>query len=155
MTTEIERKFLVAALPDAATLGDGVPIRQGYLAEEGDVEVRVRITDAHAVITVKAGRGVSRTEVETEISHDQAEALWAHTVGRRIDKTRYRVPIGAHVAEVDVYGGALQGFESVEVEFASNDDATAFSPPDWFGEEVTENDAWNNARLARFGPPHA
>jgi len=53
--------------------------------------VRVRITDVAAHLTVKAGAGLSRTEVDVEISADDAEALWPHTVGRRIDRTRHRV----------------------------------------------------------------
>ena len=75
----------------------GVHIRQGYLAEEGAIEVRLRITTTKATLTVKAGTGMSRTEVEVAISVDEADALWPHTVGRRIDKTRHRVLLdGAH-----------------------------------------------------------
>jgi len=153
MPKEIERKFIVATLPPADELGRGVHIRQGYLAEEGDVEARVRLTDEGCTIAVKAGGGLSRTEVEREISLADAEALWEHTVGRRIDKTRYRIRIDDHVAEVDIYAGALQGFQSVEVEFASETDAAQFAPPAWFGREVTEDRAWNNATLARRGLP--
>ena len=38
--SEIERKFRVARLP--TDLGEGTPLRQAYVAVEGDVEVRVR-----------------------------------------------------------------------------------------------------------------
>ena len=62
MAVEIERKFLVTEPPPGDVVGDGVPLRQGYLAGEGDVETRVRIAPRGAWITVKAGRGVSRTE---------------------------------------------------------------------------------------------
>lgn len=48
MAVEIERKFLVGDLPTGLHLGDGERIRQGYLAEEGDVAVRVRITVRNA-----------------------------------------------------------------------------------------------------------
>jgi adenylate cyclase len=153
---EIERKFLVKALPDAPTLGAGVPIRQGYIAEEGDVSVRLRITPSGATLTVKAGRGVSRTEVEWAVSTEQAEALWPHTAGRRIEKRRHRVVLdgsNGRVAEVDVYAGGLPGLCTVEVEFESERDAAAFAAPHWFGRDVTGEPGWTNAALARHGLP--
>lgn len=155
MTIEIERKFVPAEPPDPALLGVGEPLRQGYVAEEGDVSVRVRIAPTGAMLTVKAGRGVARTEVELPISAHQAEALWPHTAGRRIDKTRFRVPVagGALVAEVDTYAGALEGLCTVEVEFDSLDASGSFSPPAWFGREVTGEASWTNAALARHGRP--
>lgn len=156
MTTEIERKWMLDQLPDATQLGAGVPIRQGYLAEEGDVSARVRITPKDATLTVKAGTGQSRTEVELPISPEQADALWPHTANRRIVKTRYRVTLDAAdglVAEVDDYDEALAGLLTVEVEFPSDDAATAFEAPAWFGREVTGAREWTNAALARNGRP--
>ncbi len=156
MTVEIERKFLVAEPPAAAITGSGETFRQGYVALDGEVSVRVRITDTAAALTVKAGGGLSRTEVELPISAAQAEALWAHTAGRRIDKVRYRVPLGqpaGHVADLDVYGGELGGLCTVEVEFVTEAEARAFVPPDWFGREVTGEAQWTNAALARDGLP--
>lgn len=152
-TTEIERKFLVATEPAAQNLDDGVRLRQGYLAEDGDVSVRVRITESLAVLTVKAGRGIARTEVETELSPDQAEALWPHTEGRRIEKVRYRIPVDGAVAELDIYEGMLAGLLTVEVEFSSTENANRFQPPDWFGLDVTNDGRWTNAALSRNGRP--
>ncbi len=156
MTIEIERKFILSESPTPGQLGAGVHLRQGYLAEEDTVEVRVRITAETAMLTVKAGTGISRTEVDVAISFEQAEALWPHTVRRRIDKTRYRVvlddPLG-HVAELDVYAGALAGLRVAEVEFTSEAEAAAFVPPGWFGRELTGDPGWSNAALARRGRP--
>ncbi len=153
MSIEIERKFLVERPPPEVDRGTGQRLRQGYLAEDGDVEVRVRITDSAALLTVKAGRGLSRTEVETQISVDDAQALWPHTGDRRIEKARFRIPVGGGIAELDVYEGALAGLFTVEVEFPSEGDASAFEPPAWFGREVTDDDRWTNAALARHGRP--
>lgn len=153
MPVEIERAFVTEGEPDPASLGPGVLLRQGYVASEGEVEVRLRIRDQDATLTIKAGRGKVRTEVELPLSADDAEALWPHTAGRRISKRRHRVPLGEHVAEVDVYEGALAGLCRIEVEFASPQDADGFEPPDWFGREVTGDDRWSNASLARHGRP--
>ncbi len=156
MTVEIERKFVLSELPDRATLGAGDRLRQGYIADDGDISVRVRIAEGGAQLTVKAGSGMSRTEVELPLSPEQAEALWPHTVGGRISKTRHRVTLdqpGSPVAEIDVYDAGLIGLYTVEVEFATESAALEFVPPAWFGHEVTGQRAWTNAALARDGMP--
>jgi adenylate cyclase len=152
---EIERKFLVTDPPPAEVLGDGVRYRQGYLAGEGDVETRIRIGPDVAWLTVKAGRGVARTEVELPLDVVEAESLWPYTAGRRLEKIRYEVPVSGTVAEVDRYGGALEGLWTVEVEFASDADAAAFVPPPWFGDDLTNVPGWSNGALARHGRPAA
>lgn len=135
-------------------LGQGARLRQGYLAEDGAVQVRVRISDGSAVLTVKAGRGLSRTEVEVVIDAGSAEALWPHTEGRRVEKVRHRMSVGAGlVADVDVYEGRLAGLCTAEVEFPTEEAAHAFQPPAWFGRDVTEEAGWDNASLARHGLP--
>ncbi len=149
---EIERKFLVTE-PPTDQLDDGVALRQGYLAGEGGVEVRVRIAPTQAWITVKAGRGVARTEVQVPVDVAEAEDLWPHIEGRRLEKVRHLVPVPGGVAEVDRYGGPLTGLWTVEVEFESEQAAADFTPPPWFGTEVTEVDGWSNAALARHGRP--
>ena len=153
MATEIERKFVVDEPPPDEVLGPGVRLRQGYLAEDGDVQVRVRIAGPDATLTVKAGRGLSRTEVEVTIDVVAAEALWPLTEGRRVEKTRHHVRVGALVADVDVYDGALSGLCTAEVEFPSEDHARTFTPPAWCTTDVTGTPGWDNAALARHGRP--
>ena len=152
MGVEIERKFLVTE-PPTDQLGAGTALRQGYLAGEGDVEVRVRIAPSEAWLTVKAGRGVSRTEVQVPVDLAEAEDLWRHAEGRRLEKVRHRVDVPGGVAEVDRYDGDLAGLWTVEVEFDSEQAARDFRPPEWFGREVTDEDGWSNAALARHGRP--
>jgi adenylate cyclase len=155
---EIERKFLPDRVPTDRLPAAGTVMRQGYIAEERGVAVRIRITQSSATLTIKGGGGLARTEVETTVPHDEAEALWALTEGRRIEKTRYEVPLddgGQHglIAEIDVYAGPLDGLCTIEVEFASHDDADSFTPPEWFGRDVTGEERWSNAALARAGRP--
>ncbi|MDI2124820.1 CYTH domain-containing protein [Yinghuangia seranimata] len=150
MGTEIERKFLVDGEPPLPA--EGKAVRQGYIAP-GDPEVRVRGMGGTHTICVKTGSGLVRGETEVEISADQFAALWPTTEGARVEKTRFKVDVGGVTAEVDVYEGALAGLRTVEVEFASLGEADAFSPPAWFGREVTGVDAYGNRNLARHGVP--
>ena len=113
----------------------------------------MRITEVSASLTVKVGRGRSRTEVEVDLAREEAEQLWAHTDGRRIEKVRHAVDVSGATADVDVYGGALDGLIVVEVEFTSEAAADAFVQPSWFGRELTGDKRWSNAALARDGRP--
>ncbi len=154
MGIEIERKFLVARLPPSLANLTGAVIRQGYLiAAEGGVELRIRQKQARFFQTIKAGEGLSRTEIEIELSQDQFQQLWPHTQGRRVSKTRYTLPVGNHTAELDRFDGDLAGLVLVEVEFPTVDASRQFSPPPWFGADVTEDRRYKNKQLAVFGIP--
>jgi adenylate cyclase len=153
LVAEIERKFRVERVPDA--LGAGVPLRQAYLALDGDVELRVRSQGEAHVLTVKGGRGIERTEIELAIDEQQFDELWALAGDRHLEKTRYRVPVGDASAELDLYRGRLSGLAVVEVEFRSREQADAFVPPPWFGDELTGRPGWSNAELAVAGEPPA
>jgi len=153
MSLEIERKFLLGSEPPTEGHRRAEHIRQGYLAEEGEVELRLRISDQRSVITIKAGRGMSRTEVEVEIAPGDAEELWQFTAGRRLEKTRHRIDLGELTAELDIFEGDLAGTSVVEVEFESAEAAERFVPPAWFGEELTGRAEWSNSALARHGLP--
>jgi CYTH domain-containing protein len=154
-TLELERKFLVAELPDDLERYPNSRIVQGYLVIGADgAEVRVRRRDQQAFLTVKQGTGLVRREEEIDISGLQFDRLWPLTDGRRVEKTRHLIsrPDGL-VIELDVYEGALAGLLVAEVEFPSTAAAQRFTPPDWFAREVTDDDAYKNRRLAVDGLP--
>ncbi len=154
MSTEIERKFLVRRLPDTLESYPQTTIRQGYLITTNNgIELRVRQKAECFYQTIKMGEGLSRTEIEITLSEDQFKELWPHTAGRRVDKTRYKVPVGEYTAELDRFEGDLEGLEMVEVEFSSVDVSQQFIPPDWFGTEVTEDKRYKNKWLAANGLP--
>jgi adenylate cyclase len=154
MGIEIERKFIVNNLP--ASLADltGAAIRQGYIiVAEGGVELRIRQKQGRFFQTIKAGEGLTRTEIEIELSQEQFRQLWPHTQGRRVSKTRYTLPVGNHTAELDRFDGDLAGLVLVEVEFPTVDASRQFSPPPWFGADVTEDRRYKNRQLAVYGIP--
>jgi CYTH domain-containing protein len=154
MATEIERKFLLHELPATLRLARGETIRQGYLALDGDTEVRLRTGSEAPMLTIKAGRGEVRTEVQLPVQGRDAQALWDLTEGRRLEKTRRLARLGGDtVAEVDEYTGDLSGLVVAEVEFADEQRARAFEPPSWFGRELTGDSAYANRSLACDGLP--
>lgn len=146
MATEIERKFLLRH--DGWRQGArGRRYRQGYLSTAVERVVRVRCVDDDAWLTIKgATKGVSRLEFEYPIPLADAEAMLADLcLPPIIDKTRYRIPHGAHCWEVDEFHGVNAGLVIAEIELGSEDES--FERPDWIGEEVSGDPRYFNANL--------
>lgn len=146
MGVEIERKFLPSTEAWRAVVGAGTRYVQAYLLTDPDRTVRVRVAGAAAYLTIK-GRthGASRAEFEYPIPVADAEALLALCPRPPVEKIRYRVPLGAHVFEVDEFVGANAGLVVIEVELAhENED---FPRPLWLGDEVTHDTRYANACL--------
>jgi CYTH domain-containing protein len=150
---EIERKFLLTELPPALAFARRKAILQGYLAVDGDTEVRVRRTPGHATLTIKHGGGEVRVEEELALGSRQADALWELTNGRRLQKARREMRVDGVEVSVDEYAGALDGLIVAEVEFDDEDAARAWTPPAWFGRELTGEPAYANRNLSMFGLP--
>jgi CYTH domain-containing protein len=149
---EIERKFLVKGpVPEGLA---AQPIRQGYITAASDsAEVRLRQKGEACFLTVKSEGGLVRDEYEIAIGKPEFETLWPLTEGRRVEKTRHRGALaGGLEFELDIFEGHLAPLMLVEVEFPSEAAARAFMPPDWFGEDVTEDKRYRNIALAQARP---
>lgn len=152
MGTEIERKFLVRHTDMLAAV-TGTELSQGYLSHTPEATVRVRIQADQAWLTVKGrNEGARRAEFEYPIPVEDARALLALCPAGRIEKTRYRLPLGPHVWEVDVFHGDNDGLVVAEVELDHEEEA--IQPPDWLGEEVTDDPRYYNSALSQHPYRH-
>ncbi|MGK7296102.1 MAG: CYTH domain-containing protein [Candidatus Wenzhouxiangella sp. M2_3B_020] len=149
MTKEIERKFLVATGDWRQSADAGTAMRQGYLCVGDDCTVRVRLAGDVARLTIKgASEGITRSEYEYEIpERDAREMLDSLCVGTPVVKTRYRVDHAGKVWEIDVFEGANAGLVLAEVELGSENESVEV--PDWAGREVSDDERYYNAYLAR------
>lgn len=167
---EVERKFVIDL--DQNELNEIIAsaearsnIRQGYVAIGTDgSETRVRsLDDERFSMTVKTVGDISRGEQNIDISREMFSALWETTIGQRVEKVRYYIPYDAYTIELDVYAADLAGLVTAEVEFSAGGKreadalvrAATFTPPEWFGEDVTSDKRYKNQSLARFGAPVA
>ena len=141
MGQEIERKFLVRKefLPE---LPQGDELEQGYLSVEPTVRVRlVARPDGtrHAELTIKGKGLLTRAEFNYPIPAADAEAL-LRLCTRSLRKIRRR--LGRW--ELDHFKSS--GLWLSEIELTREDEP--FDRPQWLGEEVTEDPAYSNSRLA-------
>ncbi len=147
MGVEIERKFLVSGDQWRQQATEGRSLRQGYLGVEADATIRVRTDGFAAWLTIKGkADGLRRAEFEYAIPAADAGVLVALCGRRIVEKTRYRIPRGAHVWEVDEFGGRNAGLVTAEIELSSPDDE--FLRPEWLGAEVSNDPRYSNANLA-------
>jgi CYTH domain-containing protein len=151
---EVERKYLLSALPPREILGRGVEIRQGYI-DAADPEIRVRQKGPASFLTIKSGAGLQRQECEVQIPAATFEKLWPLTEGARIVKTRYTVQHGDARWEIDEFGGTLAGLYLAEVELASESETV--TPPAFLSvvRDVTDNPRYQNKSLATRGLPRS
>jgi adenylate cyclase len=147
MATEIERKFLLRDDSWRAAADAGTRFRQGYLIGAVKASVRVRIEGEAANINIKSATlGIQRQEFEYAIPLADAEELLNTLCEQpQIEKTRYHVPYGDHLWEVDVFAGDNAGLVVAEVELG--DENEAFAMPPWAAEEVSHDTRYYNVCL--------
>ena len=145
---EIERKFLIEKDIDLSGL-EYRDIVQGYICL--DPEIRVRAMDGKYYRTDKSQGDMVREEREREISCTMYNILMDNREGGVLEKRRYYMPYGKYTVEIDVYGRSLTGLKVAEVEFETEEEALAFTPPDFLGREVTCDKRYKNKNLATTG----
>ncbi len=145
MGTEIERKFLVVG-DSWRGLGTGKRYRQGYLSTVKERTVRVRTVGDKGYITVKGITiGAKRAEYEYEVPVGDANEMLELCQRPLVEKTRFRIPYGGLVFELDEFEGDNRGLIVVEVELKSEDQTVKL--PEWIGKEVTTDPRYFNANL--------
>lgn len=165
MPEEIERVYLLARLPDLPAEAAAWRIEQGYLPDppagsqegtyyEGRLRRKVSPEGKVALIhTIKSGQGLVRQENERDLDPAEFANQWPLTEGRRICKTRHKVPVGELVWEIDAFDEFPLVMAEVELERV---DQPVELPP-WLAphvlRELTEDPRYRNFALATEGLP--
>lgn len=147
---EIERKFLIKQIPQGCTSFPCRQIEQAYL--NTDPVVRVRRDNDDYYLTYKGKGLLSREEYNLPLNKEAYEHLLSKADGIVLTKKRYMIPVPGNdhlTIELDVFEGHYNGLILAEVEFASEEEAKAFIPPVWFGEDVTFSGEYHNSRLSQ------
>ena len=148
---EIERKFLIKKeqLPKDLANCSFHKIEQGYLCT--DPVVRIRRQDEEYYLTYKGTGLLAREEYNLPLSREGYEHLRPKADGNIISKKRYLIPITdtALKVELDIFDAPFAPLMIAEVEFPDVETANAFTPLDWFQEDVTNNPEYHNSNLSK------
>lgn len=144
---EIERKYLVKQLPESLDTYPCRILEQGYLNTKP--VVRIRRDNAKYELTYKSDGLMAREEYNLTLTQEAYEHLLTKIDGRLIQKRRYMIPLSQDLtAELDIFEGQLAPLILVEVEFKTETQANSFTPPSWFGEDVTFSGKYHNSYLS-------
>lgn len=146
---EIERKFLIDKIPDSIDLSSLKcrRIEQGYLCTEP--VVRVRRDNEDYYLTYKSKGLMAREEYNLPLNEAAYNTLIKKADGNIITKTRYEIPEKNNLTiELDIFEGKFSGLLLAEVEFSSEAEALAYTPPAWFGKDVTNDASYHNSNMA-------
>ena len=157
---EIERKYLIA-YPDIAWLENHptcrrIEIIQMYLNSEPGEEIRVRQRgiDGNYIYFETVKRKISdvkRIEIERRLSQNEylARLMDADTQRRQIRKTRYCLTYESQYFEIDVYP-FWNDRAILEIELSDENADIVFPEQIRVIREVTDDDAYKNASLAKI-----
>lgn len=151
MGKEIEKKYIIEKIPSDLKMEGTKEIHQTYLAV-GTEEIRVRKIlkegkESHTM-TIKKGHGLTREEIEFEITKETYDQLLEGSSRKPLIKTRSKVRLGELVFDLDEYKNRkYPELKTIEIEFDSEEDAHRFIQPVWFGKDVTEDKRYKNQNL--------
>lgn len=139
---EIERKFKLDAFPEHLPLLHASQVEQGYLSTTPCVRIRSKKTEdaVDYKLCIKGQGTLVREEVELSLDEDRFTRLKNLLHGEMIRKDYriYQLPDGRKLECSLVDGGTENAFLYAEVEFPTVEEANAFVPPAFLGEDVTE-----------------
>ena len=145
---EIERKYLLKQLPEHLETYPHRHLEQGYLCTAP--VVRIRKDDDRYELTYKSGGMMVREEYNLLLTREAYEHLKTKIDGRLITKKRYLIPYDGYTIELDIFENDLAPLVLAEVEFETEEAANQFTPPQWFGKDVTFSGAYHNSVLSRI-----
>lgn len=146
---EIERKFLVKKLPEKLYSYPVRSIEQGYLNTEP--VIRIRRDNEKYELTYKSKGFLARQEYNLPLTEEAYLHLLPKIDGRLIKKKRYMIPLENRLmAELDIFEDDLAPLVLAEVEFPDEDAAAAFTPPEWFGKDVTFSEKYHNSSMSKL-----
>ena len=149
MGKEIERKFLVKN-SDYKYLAKPELYVQGYISNDPERTVRVRIQGKNARLTIKGkNKGITRDEFEYNIPVEEARILLNNfCLENIVEKYRYVISFEGHIWEVDEFLGDNEGLVIAEIEL--KEEKERFQIPEWIGEEVSGDPRYFNSNISKI-----
>lgn len=159
---EIERKFLIEEknLPENYQTYPSRQLEQGYISISPSI--RIRRDENRYLFTCKGGGFLKREEFELPLTKAEFDHLKTKVEGNWIKKRRYFLPVHPDgtveedpsadaelTIELDIFDSPFAPLIYAEVEFPTEEAANTFTPPDWFGKDVTMLSGYQNSALSQ------
>ena len=141
MSFEIERKWALAELPKECRDDNVYNIEQCYFSSGPAVRIRKDLGHHNPYkITFKGSGEIKRVEIEDNISEDTYNNLKKFMVNPKgiVNKKFWKIPIEGTKLSYEI-SRVDDLWNYIEVEFKTEEEAIKFSPPDWFGTELTHS----------------
>lgn len=142
---EYELTYLAKFIPKEINKVEPKTITDYYVPETDCIHPTLRIRKNGGRLEITKKEPVSGTDSSEQNEHtiilrqDEYDDLIASR-SRMASKDRYKVNIGGHMAEVDVFKDKLQGLVLIDFEFKSKEEKDAFIPPDVCLADVTQEE---------------
>lgn len=135
MYQEIERKWLIDNLPDIEQ-EKAIPYERHFLYNHHGIEIRIQKKGEKYEWERKVeSSSLGRDSLKYEITEAEFEFFRQYSV-TSIKRESYIVESSPPIS-IKVYDGEHEGLIRVEVEFSSEGEAKKYTPPTWFGPEIT------------------
>lgn len=158
---EIERKYTLKRLPENLESYPCKIIEQAYLNTAP--VVRIRKSNENYYLTYKGSGLMAREEYNLPLDEASYRHLLEKADGNVISKKRYVIPLENSQfddsfypitdpklsIELDIFEPPFAPLIMAEVEFSSTEMANAFTPPEWFDEDVTNNTEYHNSTMSQ------
>jgi adenylate cyclase len=151
---EIERKFRLEKQVKFEKWIERNEISQYYTEITTNKEVRYRQKGNKYFCTIKEGEGMSRTEIEKQITNKEFEKFQKDKVGRMIQKVRKEIIWNGWTLEIDEYIQPDDMTMILEIEFGSEKEAMGLDIAqleEFIGcklTEVTNDKSYKNKNIA-------
>ena len=148
--TNIEEEYYISELPDGFEEMD-----KGKT--DNSIDISYFRNDEY-ILTYKSRLGVEAVEgtcvcheTEVPLTKESYEHLKQKIDDICIQKRRYMIPYQEHTIELDVFDGAHKGLVLAEVEFSSVEESNDFVKPEWFGDNVSDDERYSNRYMSKNG----
>ncbi|MBD8908936.1 CYTH domain-containing protein [Methylorubrum zatmanii] len=150
----VVRRFLVA--PSLVRLlrkeRGGARVTEGYFAPQAGRTSFVRVQGSNCYLVLMTGAEGAMAEERTEVPRAHGEALLDVCAGRAVYERTTVSLGGSGEALIDRYVRP-SGLDIASLVFPDAEAAQGFTPPVWFGAEVTADKAYDGQAIALTGLP--
>lgn len=142
---EIELTYLARELPKEIKGIEPISMLDVFIPEDPKIhsQLRARQKDDKYEITKKFPVSDHDKSIQNEFTIPLTKIEFESIIkasNKQTKKDRYKVVIGGHAAEVDVFHGDLEGLVLIDFEFNSQKDKSKFIPPACCLVDVTQEE---------------